>query len=345
LFKRFAAPVAFKDGESDADQGLIEAVVSTFGVLDADREIVMASAFTDGQALPMVWAHDWARPIGKGIISVQPDRAVFSGRLFLDTTAGLDAFRTMKAMGDLQQFSWGFGVKRADFVEQDGEQVRRILETEAYEVSPVLVGSNPQTGILAIKSSDAKYMGGGDAPDGSYEALSQDLEAAFRAQRIPAGTDGWCYVLATWGTHFIACLTLSMSDEMTYWDVPYVLSADGAVTLGQATEVDEVTTFVPAKAYDQHAARVESDVRGFLERSRAGSATRAKEGRAISTARRERMATVSGSLRTAADEIDAMLTETAPPEPAKAIDVGHELAAFLAFEARRNGVGLTTAGA
>jgi hypothetical protein len=245
----------------------------------------------------------------------------------------------MRQMGDLQQFSWGFRVTKADFVEQDGEQVRRILETEAYEVSAVLVGSNPQTGLLAIKG-DAKYMGGGDSPDGSYEALSEDLAAAFRAQRIPAGTDGWCYVLATWATHFIACLTLSMSDEMTYWDVPYVVSPDGTVTLGTATEVDEVTTFVPAKAYDQHAARVESSVRGFLERSRAGSATRAKEGRAISTARRGRMATVSGSLRTAADEIDAMLEETAPPEPPQkeASDIGREYAAFLAFEARRNGV-------
>lgn len=52
----------------------------------------------------------------------------------------------------------------------------------------------------------------------------------------------------------------------------------------------------------------------FLERTRQGAALRLKEGRAISAARRTRMASVSGELRKAADDIDALLTETAPPE-------------------------------
>ncbi len=67
--------------------------------------------------------------------------------------------------------------------------------------------------------------------------------------------------------------------------------------------------------FEDHSESVRVAVSEWLERSRAGSALRVKEGRAISEARRARMATVSGSLRDAADEIDAMLKETEPKEP------------------------------
>jgi len=229
LFKCYSAPLAFKDAPPDGEpEGRIQAVISTFEIIDRDGEIVAASAFKDGQALPLVWAHDWAAPIGRGIIHVQPDRAVFDGELFLDTTAGEQAYKTMRRLSDLQQFSWGFAVTESEMVERDGRQVRRITGSEPYEASPVLVGSNPQTGILAIKS------------------------------------------------HFKALKGHDLS-------------------------------------FDDHSDRVQVAVGEWLERVQSGLDARLKEGRAISTARRSRMSTVSGSLRTAAEEIDAMLEETMPP--------------------------------
>jgi HK97 family phage prohead protease len=77
-----------------------------------------------------------------------------------------------------------------------------------------------------------------------------------------------------------------------------------------------------AKPFDAHSDDVRVAVAEWMERIRSGSDLRTKEGRAISTARRTRMASVSGSLREAADEIEAMLEETAPP---KAIHIGLEL--------------------
>jgi phage head maturation protease len=77
-----------------------------------------------------------------------------------------------------------------------------------------------------------------------------------------------------------------------------------------------------AKPFDAHSDDVRVAVAEWMERIRSGSDLRTKEGRAISTARRTRMAAVSGSLRESADEIEAMLEETAPP---KAIHIGLEL--------------------
>lgn len=226
MFEVESKRAAFKLGSAD---GAVEAIFSTFGVIDSDQDIVLASAFTPGQQVPMVWAHDWQRPVGKGSVRVERDRAVLDGQFFLDTTAGLDAYRTVKAMGDLQEWSWGFRVTDADYGEQDGATVRYIKGAELYEVSPVLVGANRDTATLAIKGHGL--------------------------------------------------------------------------------------------AFDAHADAVLANLSEFVGRMRAGSAARLKEGRAISSARRTRMASVSESLRVAATEIDGLLEETAPPEPKAASEL------------------------
>lgn len=146
--KRVTLPAELKAEDGD---GSLSAVFSTFDVVDSDGDIVQRTAFTDGQPVPMVWAHDWSMPIGKGAVKVEPERAVFKGSLFLDTTAGLDAYRTIKAMGDLQEYSWGFRILDAEPAERDGMPVRLITKAEVFEVSPVLVGANRETYTLAIK--------------------------------------------------------------------------------------------------------------------------------------------------------------------------------------------------
>ena len=41
---------------------------------------------------------------------VQEKQGVFDGGFFLETDAGLEAYKTVKAMGTLQEWSWGFRV-------------------------------------------------------------------------------------------------------------------------------------------------------------------------------------------------------------------------------------------
>src|SRR5688572_30413232 len=102
--KRFAAGVTLKRLE---DAGSVEAVFSTADVIDSDGDRVLSSAFQDGQRVPLVWAHDWARPVGRGIVRVEPLRAVFAGEFFLNTTWGKDAHGTVKGLGELQNWSFG----------------------------------------------------------------------------------------------------------------------------------------------------------------------------------------------------------------------------------------------
>ena len=94
-------------------EGKVEAVFSVFNEMDSDGDVVMPNSIKSGygdNGVAMVWAHDWKNPIGRGVIEQDGDKATFKGQFIMDTQAGKDAFNTVKAMGDLQQWSFGYEV-------------------------------------------------------------------------------------------------------------------------------------------------------------------------------------------------------------------------------------------
>ena len=133
------------------EAGKVSASIATFGVVDCDYDIVEPTAFKDGQEVAMVWSHDWDKPVGKGIIRVMPTEAVFEGAFFMDTVAGQEAYKTVKAMDNLQEWSWGFHTVKSTWEEQEEHMIRHLLETEVYEVSPVLKGAGIGTRTLMLK--------------------------------------------------------------------------------------------------------------------------------------------------------------------------------------------------
>src|SRR3972149_45705 len=147
--KWITAAVEFKDEAA----GPVQAAFSVFNVIDSDGDVVKPSAFKDGQETPMTWAHKWDQPIGKGTVKVSRKQAVFDGHFFLDTQAGLEAYKTVKNMAGLQEWSFGFRVLDDEEGDFDGQRVRFLKGLELFEVSPVLIGSNRETRTLAIKGA------------------------------------------------------------------------------------------------------------------------------------------------------------------------------------------------
>jgi HK97 family phage prohead protease len=232
--------------KADGDnQGTIEAVFSTFGVRDRDGDIVEPGAIENGKSVPMVWHHDWTRMIGKGVTEIDDERAVFKGSIFMDTDAGADAYRTIKAMGDLMEYSWGFRILDADFVERDAEFIRVIKRAELFEVSPVLVGAGMGTGTLSLKHGQPLH---------------------------------------------------------------------------------------------DHANALEMAVGDFVSRVRVRTDYRAKEGRTLSSANRDRLASIATALSGAAGDLSAILKDT---EPAKSFDLDVLWAEHMSLTAQLNGVPLT----
>lgn len=145
------------------EKGEVAAVFSVFDNIDSDGDIVKSGAIKSGFKsgdVPMVWAHKWDMPIGKGRIEQDDKKATFKGNFFMDTESGREAYNLVKAMGDLQQWSFGFKVDDSEYgkIKKDGsdeeENVRFLKGLTVYEVSPVLVGANQETYTMAIKSNE-----------------------------------------------------------------------------------------------------------------------------------------------------------------------------------------------
>lgn len=136
-------------------KGEVEAVFSTFGVLDHDLEVTDPAAFTNGaECLISAYNHQtWqgAMPVGKGRIEVGPQGAVLKGQFFMNTTHGRDAFETVKEVGDLQEWSYGFDVDDEGKTEVEGKSYRLLKKLKVYEVSPVMRGAGIGTRTLGAK--------------------------------------------------------------------------------------------------------------------------------------------------------------------------------------------------
>lgn len=187
--------------DSGEEKGSVEAVFSVYNNQDSDGDVVLPGAvksgFKDNQ-VPMVFAHKWDQPIGKGTITEGEDSAVFKGSFFMETEAGKEAYNLVKSMGDLQQWSFGFRVNDSEMgkLQKDGEEeadVRYLKDLTVYEVSPVLVGANQETYTLAIKTGEDTVYEKKETKTEEKAALEQDMfetvgEAVARAKEL--GCDG-----------------------------------------------------------------------------------------------------------------------------------------------------------
>ncbi len=143
---------------TDEVEGKVEAVFSVFNEIDSDNDVVLPNSIKSGygdRGVAMVWAHDWKDVIGRGQIVQDNDKAVFKGQFIMDTERGRDAYNTVKAMGDLQQWSFGYEVLESEngTFQKDSQDVdvRYLKDVKVWEVSPVLVGANQNTETVLVK--------------------------------------------------------------------------------------------------------------------------------------------------------------------------------------------------
>lgn len=169
---------ALKASVSNEDLGEVEAVFSTLDVVDKDGDITPASAFRDGQRVKIsaynhsIW--DGAMPVGVGTIHVDGNEAILKGRFFMSTTGGRETFEVVKALGESQEWSYGFEVMDSEKDTKDGKPVRILKDLNVFEVSPVFIGAGVNTHTRSAKSADE-----GDSDDTSTPDLSQEIAREY----------------------------------------------------------------------------------------------------------------------------------------------------------------------
>jgi HK97 family phage prohead protease len=135
--------------------GQFEAVFATLGVIDADGDVIQRGAFQPGQKVRISsWGHKRQDlPVGKGAIYERDNEAICEGAFFLDTAGGRETYATVKNLGDLQEWSFGYDIEKSRLGEFQGQNVQFLERLIVFEVSPVMIGAGIGTRTVAMKGA------------------------------------------------------------------------------------------------------------------------------------------------------------------------------------------------
>lgn len=145
-----------RDLKLDDETGSVIVAFAQLNVVDLDRDVTLNDAFPRKSVPMSAYGHtSWMGelPTGKGTIREEGDWALFDGKFFVDTTQGRDAYLTVKAMGELQEWSYGYDPIDYAFEQRDGVSVRVLKRLDVFEVSPVLMGAGIGTHTRGIKGA------------------------------------------------------------------------------------------------------------------------------------------------------------------------------------------------
>jgi len=319
--EKFTKSVSFKT--TDDEKGNVEAVFSVFNNLDSDGDVVVPGAIKSGfkdDQVPMVFAHKWDQPIGKGKIVQEDDKAVFKGKFFMGTEAGKEAYNLAKEMGDLQEWSFGFRINDYEVAEfkKDGESVgdvRYLKDLEVYEVSPVLVGSNRQTYTLAIKTGEESvYESSSDEKAANDEDIFDNEEdAKKRAEEL--GCSGTHTHSVDGKEVYMPCATHDAYEDMIKDEKD--LSEDTEVVETEVSEEksSENDSSLQGVRFSDEVKDVLAALDSLIVRTKAISVLRSKDGRDISAKAESALRAVQSDLDDAWQELDVILgSEEDTPE-------------------------------
>lgn len=154
----------------NADLGQATVRFATYNEMDRHGDITKKGAFEDGaQVVVSAYNHgSWSGglPVGKGQLRDSRKGIYADLQFFMNTTAGRDTFETVKEVGSLQEWSYGFDIEKkseGSIKSEDGERetpVRYLEKVKVYEVSPVLMGAGLSTATVGVKSMDKLQAAG-----------------------------------------------------------------------------------------------------------------------------------------------------------------------------------------
>jgi hypothetical protein len=247
---KHASVLQVKAGPDDGlDEGIVEALISVYGVKDTHRQRVpgpdsfakYAAAVNDGSVkTPVVWQHEIRDPwlyIGE-VTKADPNGVGENGERGLamtmpfdvdDNPTALQAYKQVKGRRIPQwSYRWSGTATKAD----DG--IDELTDMWIHEASPVLQGAIDTTHTLGTKAGGGKAYIDIDVP-GSFEETQSAITDALGERYPTDGMDGpWVNLVATLADRAAYQLSGGDEDDAIYW-VPYTIGDDGTATLGDPT--------------------------------------------------------------------------------------------------------------
>ena len=173
--KKLAVPLTLKSLD---ESGRFAGYASVFGVVDAQRDIMLRGAFADsirGRAaqVRLLWQHKQDEPIGYFTEMFEDARGLYvEGRLLPEVARAREALALLKA-GALRGLSIGYSPTRYTVDPETG--VRRLSAVDLWEVSLVTFPANAQAEVTVVKAKSI---------DIQMLALVRAVERAIQACHI-----------------------------------------------------------------------------------------------------------------------------------------------------------------
>lgn len=329
----------------DDEKGAVEAVFSVYNNLDSDGDVVIPGAIKSGfkdNQVPMVFAHKWDQPIGKGVIETHDDKAVFKGSFFMGTEAGKEAYNLAKEMGDLQEWSFGFRINDYEVApfQKDGldeVEARYLKDLEVFEVSPVLVGANRETYTLAIKSGEEAVYENSNIEKAANpkDVFDNPAEAMERSKKLSCAIGVHTHKLDDGKEVFMPCKTHEEYDEaIGNSDKPKEKDLDPNEEENSCNcncekedsqegeeKVSENESLLTGKRFSEEVKDVLAALESLIVRAKAIEVLRSKDGRTLSERASSALRAVQEDLNDAWTEIDDILVEaTTKPKTEEVVE-------------------------
>ena len=237
----------------------------------------------------------------------------------MDTEAGKEAYKLAKAMGDLQEWSFGFRINDYEvkgYMEEGMEdeiEARYLKDLTVYEVSPVLVGANRETYTLAIKSGeDAVYADSEKAAP--KDMFKTEEEAMKRAEEL--GCSGSHTHDYEGSTYYMPC-----KDHASYLaSIEKSLREESEVEEKDSSEVsEEEPTSLQGQRFSDEVKDVLAALESLIVRATSISELRKGEGRKLSEQATSALRAVREDLNDAWAEIDQLI-EDVSDAPVDSVD-------------------------
>lgn len=163
ILKTAKVVVTKAEAPEDGDPGSFEALVSVFGNLDSQHDIVMPGAFTEaiagGKTFPVLWSHQFSDDtafIGECTAEETADGLLIKAT-FLETERAQN-IRMLMTRGLVKEFSWSGKVLEGAWVETEDDWWYEIRKVEFWEAGPCFKGANPETELLEVKSGLERFI-------------------------------------------------------------------------------------------------------------------------------------------------------------------------------------------
>ena len=157
-YKTFQADVSVK---ADNDRGELVAAVVSYGMKDADGDIILPDAIENGAPCVVgsfghaIWQGGQAGiPLGVGHLEATPKHAVLHAKMWIDEIPeARSVFHAVKRLGEhkMAQFSIGFTTEDSGPGEYKGVRANLLRKITVAECSPVLRGAQPGTHLIDAK--------------------------------------------------------------------------------------------------------------------------------------------------------------------------------------------------